>query len=649
MLRKKLSKVILSGLIAAMALGVSATAVQAKDTQIMAETTISDNIPEVKPETKLDSIPDTKPEQPNNPVVPSIVDVTQDNILETIKNENINEINVKTEIVLSQEIAQALEAKVTSGQFTINVFEGGSLKITSNFKLSGAKPGIIPEAPVYLNIVRHSSAPIISIDLSTAKEATNVSVRTVNFTDRAKSDKPIIDVIGVDKNKTVDINNVIINGGALLQEENPNVTVTALGFQNGGSIYVDTQVKQEVTIDPITLIGTTLIITGKAPANSNITLEIKEGSVVTKVEIESDAQGRFSTTFDGSVDKTYTLVAKTSVTNNGTTVEIVSKEQSVNTNSAVKINVTNIATDSANLELTYGSTFNTYPLILTVKNGSQELLPYKIDNSSTKEVLVTGLSLNTTYDYELTSEDSSGKINVLDAGKFTTKSSSTITGDSGSTIITDITINDINRSTIKDVSISIPVSNRSLVNSMETGRDFNVDIKGVNVEFKNGELILTGLVPEKEYRNTILTYVDKNGRTRTVRIATFTTKVAETKLRQFVKDVYYYSLSRVADEEGFVYWNDQLSNAKTSPENFVRNLLNEKEFINKHTTTTGKIEGLYQVIVNRKSDTEGLKFWTNKYDELVKQGYGESISLSLIVDQMVNENEFKQRVQGLGI
>ena len=77
--------------------------------------------------------------------------------------------------------------------------------------------------------------------------------------------------------------------------------------------------------------------------------------------------------------------------------------------------------------------------------------------------------------------------------------------------------------------------------------------------------------------------------------------------------------------------------------------MNEREFINKHTTTTAKIEGLYQVIVNRKSDSQGLSFWTKKYDDLVARGYSESMALRVIVDEMVNEQEFKNRVRDLGL
>ncbi|EIA24835.1 hypothetical protein SFB3_167G4 [Candidatus Arthromitus sp. SFB-3] len=147
----------------------------------------------------------------------------------------------------------------------------------------------------------------------------------------------------------------------------------------------------------------------------------------------------------------------------------------------------------------------------------------------------------------------------------------------------------------------------------------------------------------------MISYTDKNGTSRKVTVATFTTKVSETKLRQFIVDVYKYSLNRQADERGFAYWELQLSRKTTSPEKFVGNLLSEKEFINLNTTTTAKIEALYQVIVNRKSDATGLKYWTDKFDALQKNGYSDSSALGYIVNEMVNESEFQARVKALGL
>ena len=306
----------------------------------------------------------------------------------------------------------------------------------------------------------------------------------------------------------------------------------------------------------------------------------------------------------------------------------------------------NVGNNSATININYGNLPTTmYQLTISVTGGTATINPTTI-TSSISSVSLTGLSSGTDYTYEIKSGTT-----LIDKGIFRT-TSSTITGGGstgGSVTSGDLTTNDINRADIKDVSVSIPVGNTTLANSLRDGRDYKTNIEGVTVTYSNGKVEFTGLVPEKDYRDLTITYTDKDGRTRTVKVPSFKTKVSETKLRQFIVDVYRYSLDRVADERGFAYWEDQLSSKKTSPADFVKNLLNEPEFINKHKTTTAKIEGLYQVIVNRKSDSQGLSFWTKKYDDLVARGYSESMALRVIVDEMVNEQEFKNRVRDLGL
>lgn len=603
MLRKKLSGIVLSSLVGVMFVGVGGSngqAVKARGAQVISESYKKS--------------------------------VTQETILNAINNTATKSIDVSTDITLDDEIVEALNNK---GDFTINVLNGGTLNITSSVNLNNSQ----------LKIVRAqgNNNPIVKIGLSAnTREIAKVMIDGVIFDDANKNVKSqLIDISPLVAGKTVTISNVTISGGALLRDQNPSVTVSTKTIAQDALLYVNGQINGDVSLNPINLNGTTLNIKGTAPGGSTVTVEIKDGqNIVKTIDVKSDNNGNFSTTYDGDVNKSYTVVAKT---NNGT----ISQSQTVNTNSSVKISVKDITSNTATIELTYGTGIINYPLTLTIKDSSNKSIAHKIENNKVRMVTVKGLSANTTYTYELT--DSANPSNKLVSGSFTTKVSSTITGGEGSAVVTDISSNDINRANISDVSIAIPISNKALASGMEGGKDFKVDIKGASVEFKNGELILRGLVPEKEYKNTTLTYVDKNGRTKTVKIPTFKTKVSETKLRQFIKDVYTYSLGRTPDEEGFAYWEKQLSGKMISPQDFVKNLLSEKEFINKYTKTEEKIEALYQVIVNRKSDAEGLKFWVDRYNDLIKQGFSEETALSIVVDEMVNEAEFKSRVKELGL
>lgn len=326
------------------------------------------------------------------------------------------------------------------------------------------------------------------------------------------------------------------------------------------------------------------------------------------------------------------------------------------------MNITSVTDNSANVTVDnkLDSKKIKYPLSFELLKGntvSKKVDVTEADISKINNFNITGLTSNTNYTVRF--KDAYG--NILAESSFSTRVSGTISGgsNSGSNSITgsggtsssneSISTSDINKSTINDVNASINVGSSSLVNSLRDGSSYKTNYEGVTVTYLNGKLDLEGLVPGKQYKDLTITYLDKNSKSKTLRVPEFKTKVASTKLREFIVDVYKYSLSREADERGFAYWENQLKSSKTSADSFVRNLLNEREFLSKHISTSDKIKGLYQVIVNREADTNGLRFWSTKYDDFIKFGYSESVSLNLIASQMVNEAEFKNRVSSLGI
>ena len=391
----------------------------------------------------------------------------------------------------------------------------------------------------------------------------------------------------------------------------------------------------------------------------DIKLSIKNGN--TDVEtVNNDAlpegTNQLTYTFETGLNPNtqYTVTATAEVTLDGNTYQGITSTNTTDfrTLGELALELSNITSNSATITLKGSYVVNT-PGGLTLglsSTATGAAIPKPITQTAS-EFKLTGLSSNTEYTYSIFD----GRTLIL-TGTFRTLpvsgSGSTITGgtsSSSSSTSYEIKTTDINKATIKDVTASIPVSTTNLANSMRDGKNFSTNVEGVTVKYSNGNVELVGLVPEKQYKNFIISYTDKNGTSRKVTVATFTTKVSETKLRQFIVDVYKYSLNRQADERGFAYWELQLSRKTTSPEKFVGNLLSEKEFINLNTTTTAKIEALYQVIVNRKSDATGLKYWTDKFDALQKNGYSDSSALGYIVNEMVNESEFQARVKALGL
>lgn len=580
----------------------------------------------------------------------TIFDVTattsEQDIITNINNATVSILRITGEVKLTKGVVEAINNRTTP--LTIQVQQGGVLTIDDTVSLNGTNSS--------LKIVRDvakQGAMLETRTQATPGGATQVTITGVTF-DNAGIDLPAF-ANSATNNINVTLNgNTLSNGGDLsYTSANNTYTNNTLGT---GSLTDNQNMVLSISgvagATTITMSGTTSDYASliSAPTGA-VTLEVTDvnGNYVGEIGFPVDNAGIFSgevisglkagQVYNVTGEAVYTDGNGNTYTRTTTAVQFTT----VNFSSSV----TNIGNNSATVTINHGNLPTTsYNLELTVTGGTTTIAPVSI-SSTTNSVSLTGLAAGTSYTYEI--KDVAG--NVIDKGTFKT-TSSTISGNAGSGSVTttgDLTTTDINNASITDVSASIPVGNTTLSNSLRDGKDYKTNVEGVTVTFSNGKVEVSGLVPGKEYKDLTITYTDKDGRTRTVKVPTFKTKESETKLRQFIVDVYKYSLSRTPDERGFAYWEDQLKNKKTSPADFVKNLLNESEFINKHKTTTEKIEALYQVIVNRSSDSQGLSYWTTKYDDLVKKGYSESMALRMIVDEMVNEQEFKNRVQNLGL
>ena len=584
----------------------------------------------------------------------NVQQTSEEDAIKHIKDSKVSELKVSGGGgIITYNIAKALNARTTP--LTIEVQGGSLLIIDSAINLDGNNSK--------LKIVRGAGkhGAMLETRPSIGDRLVEATVTGVTFDNRGV-DSAVENKVTNNITLILD-GNTLSNGGALSYTSTSDKNIYTNNNLGTGSLF-DTQKKIGFSIDTPIVGATTVTMSGSTTGYDSIsdgqgavTLTLTEANGTQEERFSLDNLGNFSGKVISGLKPgtTYNIVGEAVYTDkNGNTYTRKSNSHKFTTIN-FSSSVTNVTNNSATINITHGTLPNnvTYPLYITLTPNASVTVDPKIE-STTNTVSLTGLAANTSYTYEI--KDAAGNGNVIDKGIFRT-TSSTITGGGitgggstgGSVTSGDLTTNDINRADIKDVSVSIPVGNTTLANNLRDGRDYKTNIEGVTVTYSNGKVEFTGLVPEKDYRDLTITYTDKDGRTRTVKVSSFKTKASETKLRQFIVDVYRYSLDRVADERGFAYWEDQLKNKKTSPDEFVKNLLNEPEFINKHTTTTAKIEGLYQVIVNRKSDSQGLSFWTKKYDDLVAKGYSESMALRVIVDEMVNEQEFKNRVRDLGL
>lgn len=232
--------------------------------------------------------------------------------------------------------------------------------------------------------------------------------------------------------------------------------------------------------------------------------------------------------------------------------------------------------------------------------------------TSTGSTTITSTSSNTTY--------GDGRVNV--------KLSSSFKYDSGKTPVTAGV-------KYKDKDGKIVTENKD-------------QYSGITARFENGEVIVEGLIPGKQYTELSIDYTDNNGRVKTLVLKDV--KVDNgTDLQKYLANVYRVVFTREADETGYNFHLKRLSNKEVNLREFLLNLLSEKEFIENYKTPETKIEALYKAIVNRDSDTAGRDFWIAEYKKVLQVYGSEAAALQAIAERMVNENELKELAGKLGV
>ena len=296
-----------------------------------------------------------------------------------------------------------------------------------------------------------------------------------------------------------------------------------------------------------------------------------------------------------------------------------------------------------------------YPLYLILRLGGVEFKKVQIPRQTTSGDLIlniTGLKEDLDYTYEIVSYLDGTNPSIIDKGKFKTLKNSLIIGENNnsSSSVLNFTISQdgMQKSNIEDTSVKVYL-NENIQNYAKNGKNFKTNLEGVSVKFVDGKFLVDNLIPGKDYSSLKIYFEIQNGRKVVVSIPKFTNLEETTDLNEFIKDVYFNALNRNPDEVGFWYWVDKLSSKEISVDKFVKNLLNENEFIRIRPTTKSKIEGLYKVIVNRTSDKEGLEFWVSMYESLLKNGYSEEFAVKIVADRMINEDEFKNLVKNLKV
>lgn len=113
-------------------------------------------------------------------------------------------------------------------------------------------------------------------------------------------------------------------------------------------------------------------------------------------------------------------------------------------------------------------------------------------------------------------------------------------------------------------------------------------------------------------------------------------------LSKYIDNFYVQAFNREPDYGGKLFWYNKLKNHEESLRYFITNLIYEKEFIEKNYSDYEFIDILFKIIFERNPDSEGFKFWLNKYKEK-KLELGKSEAQKYVIDSFLNSDEFKEK------
>jgi len=88
------------------------------------------------------------------------------------------------------------------------------------------------------------------------------------------------------------------------------------------------------------------------------------------------------------------------------------------------------------------------------------------------------------------------------------------------------------------------------------------------------------------------------------------------RLDPIIEQYYHDFLLRSADDSGLAYWRDQVWKRDGGPENVIAGMISSPEFFQSAGGTNADwIQALYQRLLNRTADSQGLSFWENQLDQ----------------------------------
>lgn len=164
-------------------------------------------------------------------------------------------------------------------------------------------------------------------------------------------------------------------------------------------------------------------------------------------------------------------------------------------------------------------------------------------------------------------------------------------------------------------------------------------------------IVIDKLVPRKVYEDVFVLTYDLDGNEVRFGLDNFTLEPA-TLLEDFLYNSYYFAFDREPDEGGYNYWKYALEEKKDITGKFflINLMFAEREFADRNLSDEELIKVLYQIVVNREYDEQGLNYWIGVYREYLNEFNGDKYEAKKkIVLRMAYEPEFRNLCERMDI
>ncbi len=210
------------------------------------------------------------------------------------------------------------------------------------------------------------------------------------------------------------------------------------------------------------------------------------------------------------------------------------------------------------------------------------------------------------------------------------------------------TANEVNSSKITDTSISITSDNfnRNFLDNAKTISSMH----GYDVTYNDGEITVSGLIPDFLYGSLYIEAEAQNGEKYTMLIKDFKTSKSPDPIKQFISQTLQYTFKRSILPSDFYMWEHKILTREVTLQEFILRILQDPQILYSNDSPSKYIEKMYSAIFLTQISNDELNNWIEKFENYKSTYYLKNEeAYNLIAENMFASEDFKTRISSLNM